>query len=60
MLLCKESRDRFIWWLYLALTLNAIVAHDDVWLRFATMLVVMIGQYWERFYCDPSYPGCQE
>ena len=30
MLLCKESRDRFIWWLYLALTLNAIVAHDDV------------------------------
>ena len=59
MLLCKQSRDTFIWWLYVALTWNAIVARD-VWLWFATIVVLMVGQYWERYYTDPSYPGCQE
>lgn len=59
MLLCKQSRDTFIWWLYMALIWNAIISHD-IWLRFATIVAVMVGQYWERYYCDPSYPGCQE
>ena len=59
MLLCNESRETFIWWLYLALIWNAFLAHDQ-WLRFATIVVVMMGQYWERYYCDPSYPGYHE
>ena len=43
MLLCKEKRDTFIWSLYVALTWNAILAHD-MWLWFTTIVVVIVEQ----------------